>query len=138
MKIRKERINEATIQGELYHFCKSNNIPCILEYRDSYSNGDKKRKKCRFDAVIYSELTNDVILIIECKSYKNPEWKPKPGNKQIYKYSQFNTPIFLLTNPNNLQEDLNSIKNIYLSYIESEPKPEKVKSILDILLESND
>jgi DNA-binding MurR/RpiR family transcriptional regulator len=92
-----ERITEANIQAEFYHQCRLKGVECYLEY---------KHEQSRFDAIIIKN--NDVVLIVEFKSYKTDK-KGKTKTKQLDKYRQYGIPVLLITRMNQIEQVIASL-----------------------------
>ena len=100
MKIVLKRLPEANIQAEFYHRCREEKINCILEY---------KVGNCKFDAVVYDDKRN-ALLIIEFKSYKTNK-APKTNTKQIEKYKKHGLSIMMVTRFDDVEWAISYIKD---------------------------
>jgi len=96
------RISESNIQAEFYKQCKDAGLSVYLEYKVSTS---------RFDAVVYNEVTNRILYIVEIKSYKDSKRIPNIYTKQLTKYSKFNTPILLIGRKEKVKDAIKYILN---------------------------
>jgi len=112
-----KKIPEANIQAEFYKQCKDAGINIILEYATKYYDpsfyGQKsgRRKKCRFDCLIYDDDRN-AICIVEIKSRLYGSSPKMLKTKQIKRYESFGIPVLLIANMNEVAVGVNKVKKL--------------------------
>jgi dephospho-CoA kinase len=102
------RITEANIQAEIYRRLYIENIPCYLEYKHEHS---------KFDIVILNQSKTTIIAIIEIKS-KIKNINIISCKKQFDKYSRYGLPLIYCNNCSQINNTIESIKDIYNNHIE--------------------
>jgi len=116
--LNKRKLPEANIQAEIYHQCKSNKINCILGY---------KLDRVKFDVLIYDNDFN-VLCIVEVKSYKRLNKKPKVNTIQMNKYREHRKPVYLITRIEQVSEFIEYLKKDYKTSITKDTVKQEINS----------
>lgn len=110
----KSKIPEANIQAELYYQLKLIKIKSFLECV-KYKN----RIKSKFDVAVLDNSGDNIIAIVEIKSWSNKAtsmWSRK-SQKQFKKYSEYGLPLLYCCGMQEIDLTIDSIKQIRINYI---------------------
>jgi hypothetical protein len=78
-------------------------------------------KHSKFDVLIYDK-DYDVLCIVEVKSLKRPNSKPRKNTTQLRKYMTFKKPIYLIWNTAMVSDFMIYLKATYPKCTEIAPK----------------
>ncbi len=92
--------NEALIQAEFYHHCRSRNIPCLIEVRYKFM-----LSHVIFDCVIEINGKDLVIEFKNCSKSELDKFKD-----QLIKYKKSNIAILLIYNDRDFSDILDQIE----------------------------
>lgn len=100
---------EANLQAELYYQCRLAGIDNILLEYKLPKEQVKGKRGCRFDAVIFDDNQN-IILLIEIKSRGSKERSEIFNSKQVKKYREYGIPINVINKDTDIQDFVRRMK----------------------------
>ena len=101
----KKRVHSCNVQCEFYHKAILNGLTPFVEY---------KHLNCRFDVVLIAN--GYIFAIVEIKNYIKPK-QVKVNTRQLDKYCNLNTPIFLCKNFEDIEPIIEQCKELQRKYL---------------------